>query len=132
MVQGSSKQTALLKALLGEEMKVWDALVAGDMAADKKALHPDFLGVYPSGFSDREGHVNQLSDGATVVSYRLSETRVLELGPDCCCLSYLANFMRRGSVEEEAMYVSSIWKQQTNGWVNIFSQDTPKAAEAGP
>ena len=115
----------LLDSLIACERRVWDALVAGDMAADALALHADFLGVYGDGFSGKAEHVAQLAQGATVQSYALHDCRVMALGPDHAVLSYRADFQRRGHVETEVMYVSSIWQRDGQGWVNLFSQDTP-------
>lgn len=125
----------LLAEVLEQERGVWQALVDGDVAADEAALHADFLGVYPSGFATRAEHCEQLQGGPTVVSFRLSQARVLELGPDHVCLCYLAEYHRPGVERQDAMYVSSIWQRkpgepgepggQGQAWVNIFSQDTP-------
>ncbi len=108
------------------ETAVWQALVDGDAQAVAALLLPDFLGVYPSGFSDKAGHVSQLSDGPTVARFALSRARLLPLGPDHVILSYHARFARIGAGEEE-MYVSSLWLRQRGAWRNIFSQDTPVA-----
>ncbi len=117
----------LLSEILEHETRVWQALVTGDVAADKAALHVDFLGVYPSGFATRSEHCDQLSEGATVVSFELNEARLLSLGENHVCLSYLARYLRPNAEAQEEMYVSSIWQRQNEGWVNIFSQDTPVA-----
>lgn len=120
----------LLQEILCLEHQVWQALVEGDSAADARLLAPDFLGVYPSGFAKAADHVGQLAEGPTVARYEISETRLLELGPDHVCLSYHARYQRAAPAEEtsdwEAMYVSSIWKRQPGalGWGNVFSQDT--------
>lgn len=115
----------VLNELLTEEKRVWQALVDGDSQADREALHPEFLGVYPSGFATRDDHVGQLCDGPTVRSFDICDARLLALGHDHYCLSYAARFTRFKSTSDEAMYVSSIWQRQTGRWVNIFSQDTP-------
>jgi hypothetical protein len=120
----------VLTSLVACETRVWEALVAGDQAADAAALHPSFLGVYPDGFSGKAEHVAQLAQGPTVQSYRLANCQVMELGPDYAVLSYRADYVRCGQVVPEAMYVSSIWKRRARDWVNVFSQDTP--AEALP
>ncbi|OIQ43949.1 MAG: DUF4440 domain-containing protein [Roseobacter sp. MedPE-SW] len=120
-------QPDLLAEILAQETRVWQALVAGDAAADKAALHVDFLGVYPSGFATRSDHCDQLREGATVGSFELTEARLLQLGADHVCLSYLAHYLRPKAEATDAMYVSSIWQRQDGGWVNVFSQDTPTA-----
>ena len=114
-----------LAGMLALESSVWEALVRGDAEADRAALSPDFLGVYPSGFSDREGHVSQLDAGPSVAEYALSEARVQVYAPDLVMLSYRARF-RRGQ-EWQEMYVSSLWQREGPGWRNLFSQDTPVA-----
>lgn len=107
------------------ETRVWDALVAGDPATDAAALHEDFLGVYTDGFATKADHVSQLAKGATVQFYRLVDCCVMGLGADHAVLSYHATFLRVGRAEPEAMYASSIWQRAGQGWVNVFSQDTP-------
>lgn len=117
---------ALLAELLDMETQVWRALVTGDADTDARLLHADFLGVYPSGFSDRAGHVSQLDAGPSVQSFSLHEARVLDLGPDLALLAYRAEYQRVGQPAPEEMYVSSLWRRIGDTWTNIFSQDTPK------
>jgi len=125
MNRKGNQNSKLLAELLRSETGVWNALVAGDQKADADALDGNFLGVYPDGFSGKEGHVGQLAKGSTIESYKLSDHRVLELGKQNAVLSYRALFTRRSRNESEAMYVSSIWRRRNDRWVNIFSQDTP-------
>lgn len=106
------------------ERAVWEALLKGDAAADAALLEDGFLGVYSTGFGDRAEHAAQLANGPTVVRYRLSETRLLELAPGVVLFAYRADYLRVGGGAEEAMYVSSVWRQGAEGWRNIFSQDT--------
>ena len=122
---------ALLARLEACERQVWDALLRGDAAADAAALAEDFLGVYPDGFSDRAGHVAQLAAGASVTAYALSDLRVLPLADGLALLAYHARYRRVGRDADEEMYVSSIWRRAGDGWVNLFSQDTP-AGDAVP
>lgn len=118
-------EKALLNGLIACETAVWQALVTGDQAQDQAALDERFLGVYPDGFADKEDHVAQLINGATVTSYELSECRCMALGADHGLLSYLASFIRIGNTEAETMYVSSVWRRDMPNWINVFSQDTP-------
>ena len=117
--------TELLNALLECEARVWQALQTSDSAADAALLSADFLGVYPDGFAGREDHVAQISAGASIDRYEVSEAKVRALGPDHGLLSYRALYSRCGKEVEEVMYVSSIWQRTDAGWVNTFSQDTP-------
>lgn len=130
MSENKSSPADVLCDVLALEESVWQALLTGDMAADKQALHAEFLGVYPSGFATRQDHMDQLKQGPSIASYRLSQTRLLQLGPAYVCLCYHARFTRINAEAEEAMYVSSIWQRAGQGWVNIFSQDTPESAES--
>lgn len=114
-----------LEEILSYETRVWEALVTGDKASDEALLMPEFLGVYPEGFANAEDHSAQLNGGASVADYALSEARLLPVGGDHVMLSYLAEFRRVGRSEAEAMYVSSLWQRQGDGWRNLFSQDTP-------
>ncbi|EBA17643.1 hypothetical protein RSK20926_17932 [Roseobacter sp. SK209-2-6] len=123
---------ALLDEILACETAVWQALQNGDAEADLAALHPEFLGVYPSGFSGREGHADQLTDGPTVADFSLSQARLLQLGPDCLLLAYRADYLRPAREAEEAMFVSSIWQRSPEGWKNIFSQDCEALPEGAP
>lgn len=123
---------ACLAEVLACETVVWRALVAGDASADRRALAPDFLGVYPDGFSGREAHVAQLGAGPTVARFTLSQERLLPLGEDHALLAYRADYRRVGRSEDEAMYVSSVWRRKSRGWVNVFSQDTPADGQGVP
>lgn len=107
------------------EHKVWNALVDGNQQADAAALHHDFLGVYSSGFAAKDDHVDQLAQGPTIKSYQLLDARTMPLGEGHVLLSYKATFTRASRDDPEDMYVSSIWKHTRQGWVNVFSQDTP-------
>ena len=44
-----------LRDVLALETEVWQALVDGDADADARLLSADFVGVYPDGFSSRDG-----------------------------------------------------------------------------
>lgn len=117
-----------LEEALTLERTVWDALVAGDAAADEAALAPDFLGVYPSGFAERACHVGQLDDGPSIAAYRIEEARLDVIAADAILIAYRAEFARAASPEEkEAMFVSSLWRLRDGRWLNTFSQDTPSA-----
>ncbi|MCP5086708.1 MAG: nuclear transport factor 2 family protein [Rhodobacteraceae bacterium] len=118
-----------MATLVACERRVWDALVSGDASVDAAALDARFLGVYPDGFSGKAAHVAQLADGPTVLSYKLSDTRVMHLGSEHVLLCYCASYTRVSRTEPEVMYVSSIWERHDGGWLNVFSQDTP-AGEA--
>lgn len=107
------------------ETRVWEALVQGDAKADGTLLSADFLGVYPSGFAGQGDHTGQLSDGPSMQSYALDDTRLLPIGPDHALLSYRATYRRAGADRSEVMYVSSLWQRTEGGWMNSFSQDTP-------
>jgi len=113
------------------ELEVWRALVTGDQSLDRSMLSEDFLGVYPSGFSDRAGHVDQLANGPSAADFRLSETRLLVISEDEVMLSYRADWRRpddeSGTAAWEAMYISSLWSRRHGNWINTFSQDTPVA-----
>jgi hypothetical protein len=113
--------------LIGLERTVWQALVDGDPAADESMLAEDFLGVYPSGFADRDEHAAQLNDGPTVAAYELHRARMVAVGEDALLLVYQADYRRPGAAgnESESMYVSSLWCRREGRWMNVFSQDTP-------
>jgi hypothetical protein len=118
-----------LDRIVALERAVWDALCAGDTAADTALLSPDFLGVYPTGFADREEHAAPLAGGPTVASYEISDARITAVADGAVMLSYRAEYVRapdRGAAE--AMYVSSLWCRRDRRWVNTFSQDTPVGA----
>lgn len=112
---------------VGLESAVWRALVDGDRAADLAALADHFIGVYPSGRSDRAGHAGQLADGPSVVDYAIDDPFVMVLAEDCLLLTYEATYRRTDAGPVERMYVSSIWQRLDDGWLNVFSQDTPIA-----
>lgn len=109
---------------LGFEETVWQALVTGDGAMDAQMLEDGFLGVYDTGFSDKDDHVGQLNAGPTIAQFTLMDARLLHLGEGVVLLAYKAEFRRVGLDQPETMYVSSVWRETPQGWRNIFSQDT--------
>ncbi|HWL42954.1 MAG TPA: nuclear transport factor 2 family protein [Ilumatobacter sp.] len=108
------------------ERQVWEALVAGDAAADTALLDDDFVGVYPTGFAGRAEHVGQLADGPTVAAYSINRPVLITISDDAALLAYEARFRRTLDAELETMYVSSLWCRRDGRWVNTFSQDTPR------
>ncbi|MEQ9693512.1 nuclear transport factor 2 family protein [Shimia sp. SDUM112013] len=116
-----------LDTILALEETVWKALVAGDPQADGALLTPDFLGVYPSGFSDRAGHMAELEHGPTMQDYRIEQARLVPLAAGLVLLAYRAKYLSVGNADWQSMYISSIWRQTPDGWRNSFSQDTPAA-----
>ena len=118
-----------IEHFLAFEERVWKALMTGDAEIDKEMLSPGFLGVYPSGFSDRDGHAGQLESGPTISDYALSDVQLLPVGPRHAMLIYAATYTRPGQVPPEKMYVSSLWERQGQSWCNIFSQDTPATGD---
>ena len=119
-----------IKFLLALETRVWSALVIGDAKADRALLAQNFLGVYATGFSGRDGHSEQLAEGPTVAEFRLSDAQLMQLGPGRALLAYRADYIRVGDTRPEAMFVSSIWEESDGSWRNIFSQDTAVSDDA--
>ena len=122
----------LLDALLAQEHRVWQALVAGDAAADAALLAPGFVGLYPDGFAGRDDHAGQLAGGPTVQSYEISAARALPLAEGVALLAYHASYTRPRGGPAERMWVSSVWRREGAGWINLFSQDTPCDAPFAP
>ncbi len=114
-----------LDQILSLEKQVWTALVEGNAQADRALLSPDFLGVYPAGFANRDDHVGQFADAPTMAQYELSDTRLRVLSADVVLLSYRADYLRPEAQEWEAMLISSLWERRHDVWINSFSQDTP-------
>ncbi|WP_019296795.1 MULTISPECIES: nuclear transport factor 2 family protein [unclassified Leisingera] len=112
------------------ETKVWEALVAGDPEADGQMLTEDFLGVYPSGFSDKSGHCDQLQNGPVMAGYRLRDAQLRIISPDAVLLSYRAAYLPAGTTAWKSMLISSLWEKSAAGWRNSFSQDTPEVTAA--
>ncbi|RLK10916.1 uncharacterized protein DUF4440 [Ruegeria conchae] len=120
-----NKPAPSLDQILSLEKQVWTALVEGNAEADRALLSSDFLGVYPSGFANRDDHVGQFADAPTMAQYELSDTRLRVLSADIVLLSYRADYRRPDREEWEAMLISSLWERRHDVWVNSFSQDTP-------
>lgn len=114
-----------LDEILNLEKQVWTALMEGNAAADRALLSPDFLGVYPTGFANRDDHVGQFADAPTMARYELSDTRLRVLTSDIVLLSYRADYQRPKAEGWRAMLISSLWERRHDVWVNSFSQDTP-------
>ena len=118
-----------IKQFLELEAQVWAALVTGDAKADAALLTEHFLGVYSDGFAGRVEHTGQLSNGATVAHYQISDAHLQILAEDVALLAYYAQYtpIKDGKVAApEAMFVSSIWQRFDDVWLNVFSQDTPE------
>ncbi|MBX9296330.1 DUF4440 domain-containing protein [Chromobacterium piscinae] len=114
-----------LPLLLSLEEGVWRAFVAGDADADAALLDDDFVGVYASGFSNRDQHVAPLRAGPAAVRYQLDQARLVWTAPGAGLLSYRAQWLRPNAEQEETMYISSLWLHRDGQWRNLFSQDTP-------
>ncbi|AXT25780.1 nuclear transport factor 2 family protein [Ruegeria sp. AD91A] len=114
-----------LNEILDLEKQVWMALVDGNASADRALLSADFLGVYPTGFANRDDHVGQFADAPTMAAFDLSDARLRVLTRDIVLLSYRADYLRPGATTREAMLISSLWERRNDVWVNSFSQDTP-------
>lgn len=116
-----------IETILGLEAEIWEALCCGDARKDAELLSGEFLGVYETGYGDRSEHVAQLAVGATVAQYAIEQPRLLPLADGVVLLAYLAKYSRVASPEQdEAMWVSSIWRREGDGWRNVFSQDTAR------
>ena len=76
------------------ESQVWDALIAGDAAADEALLTSDFAGVYPTGFADRAEHVGELEGGPTVAAYAINDARLIRVSASAVLLCYRADYRR--------------------------------------
>ncbi len=120
-----NKSAPTLDQILSLEKQVWTALVEGNAQADRALLTPDFLGVYPSGFANRDDHVGQFADAPTMKEYELSDIRLRVLSADVVLLSYRADYLRPDTETWEAMLISSLWERRHDVWINSFSQDTP-------
>lgn len=117
-----------LEEIVALESQVWQALCTGNRALDAELLSDDFLGVYPSGFSDKQQHCDQLKNGPTVACYLIKEPRLTVLNENLVLLSYLAEWAsikNTNPLIKEYMYISSLWKRSGTTWQNTFSQDTP-------
>ncbi|MGI9369945.1 MAG: DUF4440 domain-containing protein [Ruegeria sp.] len=119
------KPAPTIDEILGLEERVWLALVEGNAEADRALLSPDFLGVYPTGFANRDEHVGQFADAPTMAAFKLSKARMRVLSPNAVLLSYRADYQRPDATDWDAMLISSLWERQGEFWINTFSQDTP-------
>ena len=107
------------------ESRVWDALVRGDAAADRALLSHDFVGVYQTGFADRDAHAAQLDAGPTMAQYAIRDARLIDVSDTTAMLCYRADYRRAAGTMTETMFISSLWTERDGRWLNTFSQDTP-------
>ncbi len=114
-----------LAEMLYLEKQVWRALIDGNADADRALLSADFLGVYPTGFANRDDHVGQFADEPTMAEFKLSQEKLRVLTPDVVLLCYRADYLRPGMIDWDAMLISSLWERRLGVWINSFSQDTP-------
>ena len=112
------------------ESTMWNALVDGDGASADRLLSSDYLGVYTTGFSDRDEYIRALANGPVVASFDISESRLLVVADDSILYSYRADFRTAAGGPVEVMFISSLWCEREGTWVNVFSQDTPGAERA--
>ena len=116
-----------LNFFLGLEMQVWEALKNGDKIADSNLLSDDFLGVYETGLSSKEDHLELLRNGPIISYYEIGSSQLIQLGPQIASLTYSATATFIKNEEQDTrvlLYITSIWAFRLNKWVNIFSQDT--------
>lgn len=109
------------------EKQVWEALKNGDVNADANLLSDDFLGVYETGVSSKEDHLEQLRNGPVISSYEMGSAHLIQLSPEIVSLTYSATaiFLKNEAQDTQNLfYITSIWARRLNKWVNIFSQDT--------
>ena len=109
---------------LNLEQQVWHALQQLNKDLDDKLLDDKFLGVYESGFANKQDHINNLLHGETILEYKLTEHRIINLTNNIILLTYKAQY--KNTYEAlNSVYISSVWqKYDKNIWKNIFSQDT--------
>ena len=119
-----------LRTFVALEKQIWDAFVDGDMQKDASLLSDDFLGIYPDGNLDKEGHYRQLENGPIVASYELRNEKIEVLSDGQVELSYRAVWVRKGGDPErpEVMDVWSKWKNIDGQWQNTESRDVPVAS----
>ena len=116
-----------LNFFLGLEIQVWEALKNGDKNADSNLLSDDFLGVYETGLSSKEDHLELLRNGPIISCYKIGSSHLIQLGPEIASLTYsaTATFLKNEEQDTQVLlYITSIWARRLNKWVNIFSQDT--------
>ena len=116
-----------LNFFLGLEIQVWEALKNGDKNANYNLLSDDFLGVYETGLSSKEDHLELLRNGPIISCYEIGSTQLIQLGPEIASLTYsaTATFLKNEEKDTQVLlYITSIWARRLNKWVNIFSQDT--------
>lgn len=110
------------------ESAVWDALVRGDADADRALLSEDFIGVFPTGFANRDDHTDDLADGPSIASYAITDARLIDVSAAAALLCYRAEYRQPSQSTTEVMFISSLWVQRQARWWNTFSQDTPAAS----
>lgn len=116
-----------LNFFLELEVQVWEALKNGDENADSNLLSDDFLGVYETGLSSKEDHLELLRNGPIISCYEIGSSQLIQLGPEIASLTYSATATFLEDKEHDTqvlLYITSIWARRLNKWVNIFSQDT--------
>lgn len=105
------------------ERQVWEALQRGDAAADARLLSDKFLGVYETGFETKPQHIARAAKGPMVSQFELQAPRLIRVSPDLALLAYKAHWTDQQG-KSRATYISSLWERASQGWQNIFSQDT--------
>jgi len=117
-----------VEQILQLEAQIWKALKLGDPDLDAKFLTEDFVGVYPSGFWNKQAHCDQLKNGPLIAEFRFTDERLVYLSEDQVLLAYRAHYSWVQSPDRtEQMLITSLWTRCDGEWKNSFSQDTPAA-----
>ena len=110
-----------------QEIGVWEALKKKDKAADRTLLADDFVGVYKEGVGNKIEHIAQIDADYQLSEYTLDHVRVLTVSKDAAMIVYRATCRATGTWANDCaqpMFISSLWLNRGDTWVNVFSQDT--------
>lgn len=124
-ISTASAEDVLLKNLLAEETKVYEALKHKDHATLAKLLHEQYYAVLPE--VGRLPLEKVLELQTTINSYKITDAVAIPVGQDSAILSYKFTWsgIRHGKEGENVTaFATSVWSKHDGGWHAVFYQET--------
>lgn len=117
----------LLKELLAQETKVYEALKNKDHATVAKMLDQQHYAVLPE--IGRLPLSKVLKLDSTINSYEISDAKAIPVHQDCAILSYKYTWSgtRLGKEAKNlTSFATSVWSKRDGEWRAVFYQETPE------
>jgi len=117
---------SLAQQILAKERAELDALKAGDFNAFGNLIADEAVFVDTFGPASK-AEVLKHTEGFKLTDYKIEDEKFLPISADTGLISYYVT--EKGSSQGKEftahVYVSALWTKRANGWVCLFSQETP-------